>query len=280
MSQRGRIWQALPVERSAYYARFIRDYEAIRLAEGRGSKDSSYYLRLPFVARTNPNAIQWKIRATTYRYIKETLLPRISSSSQGPARILDLGAGNGWLSYRLSQIGVTAVAIDLLTNDLDGLGAAKHYDSHLEHTFLRIQAESDRLPFCDAQFHAVIFNASFHYSEDLSRTLREALRCLHAGGMIIIADSPWYAREESGWQMLIERRSQFFNRYGISSDSIHSQEFLTDDRLNQLAQNLDLCWERHTPFYGLRWSIRPLIAKLKKQREPSTFRIYVAKKPV
>jgi SAM-dependent methyltransferase len=279
MSQKDKIWRALPVERATYYARFIKDYEAIRTAEGRGSTDSSYYLRLPFVTYADRNINQWKIRAATYRYLKQTLLPRIRLNSQRAASILDIGAGNGWLSYRLSQAGMTAVAIDLLTNDLDGLGAAKHYDLYLECPFLRIQAESDRLPFCDAQFDAVIFNASFHYAENFLRTLREALRCLRAGGMIIIADSPWYTHEDSGWKMLAEKRSQFFNRFGIFSDSIRSQEFLTDERLNQLAQNLGLCWERHAPFYGLRWSLRPLIAKLKGRREPSIFRIYVAKKP-
>lgn len=278
MSQKDKIWRALPVERAAYYARFIKDYEAIRIAEGRGSTDSDYYLRLPFTTSTDCNADQWKIRAETYRYLKKILLPRISSNSQRAGNILDIGAGNGWLSYRLSQAGMVAVAIDLLTNDLDGLGAARHYDTCLKHSFLRIQAESDRLPFYDAQFDAVIFNASFHYAENFLRTLREALRCLLPEGMIIIADSPWYAHEDSGWKMLAEKRSRFFNRFGIFSDSIRSQEFLTDERLNQLAHNLGICWERHTPFYGLRWSLRPLIAKLKGHREPSTFRIYVAKK--
>ncbi|HEY9126961.1 MAG TPA: class I SAM-dependent methyltransferase [Acidobacteriaceae bacterium] len=279
MPLRSGVWRALPVERATYYARFIRDYESVRSAEGRGSTDSGYYLKLPFVDRSDRNAGQWKIRARTYSFLRQRLLPHISSISQSRARILDIGAGNGWLSYRLALLGMTSVAIDLLTNDADGLGAAKHYDSHLRQPFLRMQAESDRLPFSGSQFDAVIFNASFHYSEDFSRTLSEALRCLRPGGTIIIADSPWYTREESGWRMLAERRSQFFNRFGIFSDSICSQEFLTDQRLEQLAQNLGLRWERHTPFYGLRWALRPWIAKLKKQREPSTFRIYVAKKP-
>jgi SAM-dependent methyltransferase len=280
MFLRDGIWHALPVERATYYAQFIKDYETIRTAEGRGSSESSYYLNLPFVNRSDRNAGQWTIRAKTYKFLKQKLLPAIKSDSPARPRILDIGAGNGWLSYRLAQVGITSVAIDLLTNDRDGLGAAKHYDSHLERPFLRIQSESNRLPFCDAQFDAAVFNASFHYAEDCSRTLREALRCLRPGGTVIIADSPWYACEESGWQMLAERRSQFFNRFGIFSDSIRSQEFLTDERLDQLAQGFGLRWERHTPYYGLNWSLRPWVAKLKKRRKPSAFRIYVAKKPV
>lgn len=276
---RAGVWHALPVERAAYYARFIKDYEAIRSAEGRGSTDGRYYLALPFAARNDRNAAQWKIRARTYSYILRKVLDQVQRASHRSARILDIGAGNGWLSYRLAKIGMTPVAIDLLTNGTDGLEAARHYDGHLRRCFLRIQAESDRLPFCDSQFDVAIFNASFHYAEDFTRTLQEGLRCLRVGGMVIIADSPWYGKEESGWRMLSERRSDFFNRFGTFSDSIRSQEFLTDQRLDQLAEHFGLKWERHVPFYGLRWSLRPWIAALRGRREPSKFHIYVTKKP-
>lgn len=275
---RNGIWHALPVERAVYYSRFIKDYEAIRSAEGRGSVDSSYYLNLPAVPRSDKNADQWKIRARTYEFLRRRIIPDINPGSRHRVRIVDIGAGNGWLSYRLAQMGMRPVAVDLLTNNMDGLGAAAHYDRYLEQPFLRFQAESNRLPFCDAQFDAAVFNASFHYAEDYVRTLRDALRCVKAGGTIIIADSPWYSREESGERMLTQRRSHFFNRFGTFSDSVRSQEFLTDERLDQLARVFGLRWERHTPFYGLRWSLRPWLAKLKHHREPSTFRIYTAKK--
>lgn len=278
MVHRDGIWHALPVERATYYSRFIKDFEAIRSAEGRGSRDTSYYLKLPAVDHSNSNAGQWKIRARTYRFLKRRVLPYINTRPESRARVLDIGAGNGWLSYRLAQLGMQPVAVDLLINNMDGLGAANHYDAHLSLPFLRVRAESNRLPFCDRQFDAAIFNASFHYAESYEQTLREALRCLKTGGTLIIADSPWYSCEESGQRMLFERRSHFFSRFGTFSDSIRSQEFLTDDRLDQLARTFDLSWERHLPFYGLRWSLRPLFAKLNHQREPSTFRVYITKK--
>jgi hypothetical protein len=37
-------------------------------------------------------------------------------------------------------------------------------------------------------------------------------------------------------------------------------------------------WDVHHPWYGLRWAMRPLIAKLQGRREPSSFRLYVARK--
>ena len=40
------IWKALPAVRKAHFERFLREYQAVREAEGRGSRDPEYYLAL------------------------------------------------------------------------------------------------------------------------------------------------------------------------------------------------------------------------------------------
>lgn len=272
------IWRALPQERARYYSRFIADYEMIRAAEGRGSQNAEYYLALPYKDISGKNQAQWRIRSRTYSYLAKRILPKIKARAGANARVLDVGAGNGWMSYRLAQMGFRPVAVDLLINDQDGLGAAKHYRQHLPEMFPRLQAESTRLPFASGQFDAVIFNASFHYAENYQSTLLEALRCLKNGGTIVLADSPWYAKESSGKQMLAERHTAFLRRFRTPSNSIPSLEFLTDARLNELEQTLGIQWERHIPFYGFRWAMRPWIARLRDRREPASFRIYTARK--
>jgi SAM-dependent methyltransferase len=139
-----------------------------------------------------------------------------------------------------------------------------------------VQAELDNLPFADSQFDIAVFNASFHYSEDYQRTLGEALRCLKPGGAIVIADTAWYSSGENGSRMIAERQAAFLARYGTASDAIKSLEFLTNEQLKALEQCFGLKWQVYHPFYGLRWAMRPLIARLRNKREPSTFRIYVA----
>jgi SAM-dependent methyltransferase len=210
--------------------------------------------------------------------LKKHILPHLKVGERERVSILDIGAGNGWLSYRLTQMGFHAVAVDLLVNEQDGLGAAKHYERHLQELFPRFQAESAKLPFAEGQFDAIVFNASFHYAENYTTCLREALRCLKGGGMIVVADSPWYARQSSGERMLDERRAFFLNRFCTFSNSISSLEFLTDERLRELEQAFGIQWERHAPFYGIRWAFRPLIARLRRRREPAVFRIYTARK--
>jgi SAM-dependent methyltransferase len=270
------IVQALLPERVAHYARFIDDYEHIRSEEGRGSRNEDFYLGLPYKDTSGRNVKQWNIRARSYKCLIEDVLKPLGQRG----RILDLGAGNGWMSFRLALAGFRPVAVDLLTNEQDGLAAAAYYHSHLPEPFPRFQAEMTRLPFQNEQFDAIVFNASFHYSEDYEASLREALRCLRSGGTVIISDTPWYSREESGRQMISERHAAFLQRFGTASDSIPSLEFLTDERLRLLEEQLSIQWTIHKPKYGLKWALRPFLARLRRKREPSRFRIYTATKYV
>ncbi len=183
------------------------------------------------------------------------------------------------MSYRLALARHSSLAVDLLTNNHDGLGAAEHFRKHLPAMFPRIQAEFTHLPFQDEQFDAVVFNASFHYAEDYEATLREALRCVRRGGMVVVCDTPWYFREDSGKTMVSERGTAFLNRFGTVSDSISSLEYLTDERLRAAEEELSICWTIHSPWYGFKWAFRPLVARTFNRREPSQFRIYAARRP-
>ncbi len=137
MIEKDGITLALPPDRLAYYSQFIADYEYIRAAEGRGSHDQDYYLALPYRDRTGNNSAQWKVRARSYDY----LIRRIINSAANGEAVLDLGAGNCWLSFQLARRGYRAVAVDLLTNSQDGLGAAKYYRQNLGISVTCFQAE-------------------------------------------------------------------------------------------------------------------------------------------
>ena len=268
------IVHALPPERVAHFARFMADYERIRAAEGRGSESHEFYLGLPYKDISGRNDSQWHIRGRSY----DCLIKQVLKTTGRRRTVLDIGAGNCWMSFRLALLGYRPIAVDLLTNEDDGLGAAVNYQDALPEFFPRFRAEITRLPFQSEQFDVVIFNASLHYSEDYEASLREAFRCLRSGGMVVISDTPWYSREESGRKMVAERHAAFLHKYGTASDSIRSLEFLTDERLRALEEQLSIQWTSFSPRYGLKWAMRPLIARLRGRREPSRFRIYAARK--
>jgi len=268
------IYRALRPDRRAYFEQFMEQYAVVRAKEGRGSTSSDYYLELPFRDLTGNNLWQWQIRARTFRHIEKHLLPEIERHYPHGCDVLDIGAGNCWLSYRLELRGHCPVAVDLLDNEADGLGAGMHYLHRMKRPFPRFQAEMDCLPFEDAQFDVVIFNASFHYSVDYEVTLAETLRCLRRPGHVIIADSAFYQREESGRAMLEEKRASFKQRFGFQSDSIPSREYLTPHTLDQLADRFRIQWRVLRPWYGVNWALRPIKARLARRREPSRFYLF------
>jgi SAM-dependent methyltransferase len=268
------IWRFLLPESEAHYSRFIADYESVRQSERRGSTSAKYYRALPFKDLSGQFKSDWKIRARSFNVLVKNVLTRIQDPLERSLKILDLGAGNGWLSNRLAAQGDRVIAVDLLVNEQDGLGAWKFY----ENTFTPVQAEFNHLPVMDNFADIVIFNASFHYSENYTQTLGEALRVLSPEGRLVILDSPVYRQKTSGEKMVAEREAQFKSKYGFASDHLQSENYLTYTRLEELAKGLNIRWKYITPFYGLRWMLRPLASMLLRRREPAKFHLIVGSK--
>jgi SAM-dependent methyltransferase len=271
------IWRALLPERSEHFSCFMKNSSCDDQAALMHGADAEYYLALPYRDLSGRHAQQWSLHSRTFRYIMRHVLPGIIPKRDRQLRILDLGAGNGWMSYRLALAGHAPIAVDLLTNDLDGLGAAVHYKKHLTALFPRFQAEMNTLPFADDEFDLVIYNASFHYSENYERTLAEALRCARPGGMILIAGTTWYDCERDGQQMLEERRETYALRHGLPSEALKNLEYLTDKRLHRMEASFGIRWQIHTPNYGVHRLMRHALARLQGTPELSQLRIYSAK---
>ena len=263
------IWRFLTPQAEENYRQFIQDYQTVRQAEGRGSNQAEFYRALPFKDLSGKFSADWQIRAHSFQKFLDRILTPLEHKTNQPLYILDLGSGNGWLSYKLAERGHHLAALDLTTNSQDGLGAFIYYDKD----FTPIQAEFDHLPFAGRQIDCLIYNASFHYSTNYETSLHEALRVLKPAGQIVILDSPVYHNAISGEKMVKERQTQFLEKYGFASNAIPSENFLTYQRLQQLSANLDIQWNIIHPFYGVRWALRPWKARLMGQREPASFMV-------
>lgn len=272
-SQQAGIWRCLLPERRHIYAQFLHEYESVRMAEGRGSSEPEYYQALPFFDLSGRYSADWRLRARSYTtFLRRVLVPLEKQRTAGMA-VLDLGAGNGWLSNRLARRGHALAALDLRTGERDGLGALHHYDQPI----LAVQAEFDHLPFPEGEFDLIVFNASFHYATDYTITLRECLRALNPVGRLAILDTPLYRRAASGQTMVRERQTHFLHKYGFPSNALASENFLTHARLVELQQELHLDWQTIQPFFGVSWLLRPWRARLRGRREPANFPILVGR---
>jgi SAM-dependent methyltransferase len=157
----------------AALAQFAADYAEHRAAEGRGYAGDAL-LSLPYL-KDGPFAAQWAVRARSF----EALMARIVrplAATRGALTMLDLGAGNCWLSYRVALEGHHAIAIDIRDDAVDGLGAGSPFVARAPGGIDRITASFDAIPLDAASADLTVFNAALHYATDLSATLTEAVR--------------------------------------------------------------------------------------------------------
>src|SRR5437763_14639881 len=107
---------------------FVREYRTVRHAAGWGSRDPAYYRALPYRDLTGCFDEIWRIRARSYAtFLANVLAPLERRTPFKSLDVVDLGAGNGWLGYRLTRRGHHVTALDLLDDPLDGLRAIRHY---------------------------------------------------------------------------------------------------------------------------------------------------------
>lgn len=258
--------------------RFRIDYAAHRAAEGRGLAEAELFA-LPWL-KSGPMARQWAVRARTFEVFLAHVVAPIARAAGRPLRVLDLGAGNGWLSYRLALRGHDCTAVDIRDDRVDGLGAAEPLRARAP--FACSVASFDALPMADHFADLTIFNAALHYATSLDETLAEAARVTRPGGMLVILDSPFYAEDSQGAAMVAEKHAHATERFGTRAQSLLALphiEYLTAARLHGASAPLGIAWRRRRIVYPLWYELRPLVARLRGTRAPSRFDIWTARNP-
>lgn len=245
---------------------FLNTYQSVRRKERWGSKEPRYYSELPYRDLSNEHQRIWAIRAKSYDSLVAHLARDFNNKS---LRILDLGAGNCWLSLRLARLGHSVTAVDPNMDPDDGLGVSQRLQEQGQSWFRPVRAEFDFLPFAEGSFDTIIFNASLHYSRDPYETIRKTMPFLRQAGAIYVLDTPLYDDEESG-KMMVEERTESFNpRERATLTREFSGSFLTFTGLEQLRETCDV--DVAFPSYGPVWSLRPILARIRGRRAPARF---------
>ncbi len=301
--QRDGIFRFLADERCVEIDRFVTHYRAVRQVDGYRRTAGDYYRGLPTVSADDPEASAWRVRQRTFsRFCRRVLKPRARVQGAGcrvpgahSARrtphaapgtrhaapctrvttslaILDLGAGNGWLSNRLSVLGHRVVAVDWLDDEADGLGVRRHYNP----SFVCVQADYDVLPLAPAQFDIVVFNGSLHYARNASESLFNAARCLAAGGALAVMDSPMFHHPADGRAMLADKARRFASAYGLDGLDWEGAGYLTFDELRAFSRALGLRERFFRSHGGPIWSLKRQRARLRLRRAPAAFGLWVA----
>jgi len=265
---RGGVWRFLTPSRGQALDPFVQQYRAVREREGRRRATPEYYQRLPSVAADDPHAGDWTIRRETYHH----LLRHVLAGLPLPIQALDVGAGSGWLCHRLTALGHHAVAVDAIDDEVDGLGAARHYAT----SFPIVQADFDALPFAARQFDLIVFNGSLHYAADIGATLAGAHRLLAPGGALVVMDSPMFRADRDGSAMVDEKMRHFVLDCGLADAVPQGIGYFTFARLAAIADQLQLR-PSFLPSRGpLRWRLARQLARVRLRRAPAAFGLWVA----
>jgi SAM-dependent methyltransferase len=140
--------------------------------------------------------LYWQVRRQTYQALIRVLSAWRPNRGGGP--IVDLGAGVGWLSFRLAGHGYRVLAVDASLDDAFGLSAGRIYlETHAD-ALLLAQGDLEYPPLQPGSWGAVLFNASLHYAADLPGTLARAGQALQPGGLLVVMDTPVARRPIAG----------------------------------------------------------------------------------
>ena len=179
----------------ARLGRFSEEYRQARLAEGQVRQSPEQARALPYGRPPGFSALYWQVRRESFCALMAVLAREGPDPAYGPA--VDMGAGSGWLSYRLAQAGYEVLAVDASRDEAFGLAAAQAYYGLLP-AIQFLQGDLEWPPLQVGGLGLVVFNASLHYARDLEGTLFRCARALRPTGRLVILDAPVASRPRPG----------------------------------------------------------------------------------
>jgi ubiquinone biosynthesis O-methyltransferase len=134
-------------------------------------------------------------------------------------KILDVGCGDGVLSYMLAKEHAILSGVD--TSDI-AIAYAKEKTKNMQIDFR--QASAYKLPFDEGEFDAVVSSDVIEHVQDVNQYLKEIKRVTKKGGIIVLSTPIRFTEEPL--------------------DKMHVVEWFTKEYINMLAKHFD-----ETDFY-------------------------------
>lgn len=229
----GVVLDLLSSDRRAALDEFALRYAAVRAAEGRELEPDAV-TALPYVDADAPMAAMWAQRAASW----EALVRELARHCPVPGRMVDVGAGCGWLAARMADAGWSAAAVDVTVDGGDGLAAAQHHDADL----ILLRCDMATLPFASGSVDLVVHNAALHYAADPAAVLDESRRIAGDHGIVVVMDSPVYRDPAAGRAMVNDFDRHVRATLGVEPAPLEGRGFLLSTELDQVAQRHGIAW--------------------------------------
>ena len=185
-------------------------YIRVRDKEGRLYSDNMVR-NLPDVPLDHPLRAEWCARAASMR----RLMDHIRRLPPHPARLLDVGCGNGWLSHHLCALrGLSVWGVDRagpeLTQAAGIFGAGN---------LMFLEADVFQPPVPQSSFDVIVMASVIQYFPDLPRLIQSLQLLLRPGGEIHVIDSPLY--DAAGLAAAQKRTEAYYAALGFPDMSAH-----------------------------------------------------------
>jgi ubiquinone/menaquinone biosynthesis C-methylase UbiE len=203
--------------------------------------------RLPEVDENHIYRKEWEIRKASVKK-----LIRYFQRKRRPLKILEVGCGNGWLSYQLSQIPYSTVTgIDINLQELQQ--AERVFAAIPNLSFLCCDIDSLELE----AFDVIVFAAAIQYFPSFPRVIDTSLSLLNEGGEIHIIDSHFYwedevaGAEERSYRYFLgqgfTKMSEFYFHHSLVEVEAFNFSILYDPK-----SGLNKIFKKKNPFYWIR----------------------------
>ena len=150
--------------------------------------DDDEVSNLPNMPVSHPHYEEWLAR----KWSSSKLIGYLGAQNK-PLRILEVGCGNGWLSFQLSKLkNSRVVGQDINFTELQQ--AARVFNGYTKLRFIYGDMFSGILS--DRRFDTIVFAASIQYFSSLQKILELSLDRLNPGGEIHIIDTHFYKPSE------------------------------------------------------------------------------------
>lgn len=253
-------------ERRDAAAIFCQKYDALRLKEGWASDRPGYYENIPFRDLTGGHSQEWYYRLTSLRFLQQWLARNFGSTR---LRIVDVGAGTGWMSRGLSaNHDVMAVDVNAGPHGLAALPESAR-------RFKAVQAELDRLPLADDSFDLAVANASLHHADNVEAVLEKISRLLRPAGELIVMDSPTYATRAAA-HTAHERTRAYYSQAGVAELADHYHGLTSSD----FQQNKDFTFRCLRRDFSRMQSLKKWLYEMKGGPASARFPIWLGQRRV
>ena len=179
-------------------------YLRLRAKENRVHSDDTVR-NLPEINHDHPNKREWEMRKNTVELLCSFL------NTGNNTNILELGCGNGWLSYNLARsLNADLCGVDI--NEKELLQGARVF-SDQKNLCLAYANIFDSV-FQPKKFDAIILGSSIQYFRNLKDLFATLFDLIKSSGTIFIADSPFYATQEKA-DAARNRSHEYFEALGF-----------------------------------------------------------------